>query len=69
MFFEQMHSSWQAALSDARPVLEAIEAKLAEATGEFVPPLPLVMRAFEQPLDEIRVLIVGQDPYPTIFRG
>ena len=66
MFFEQMHSSWQAALPDVRPVLEAIEAKLAETTGEFVPPLPLVMRAFEQPLDEIRVLIVGQDPYPTL---
>ncbi len=24
-----------------------------------------VLRAFTQPLDEVRVLIVGQDPYPT----
>ncbi len=24
-----------------------------------------MLRAFEQPLDDVRVLIVGQDPYPT----
>lgn len=24
-----------------------------------------MLRAFKQPLDEVRVLIVGQDPYPT----
>ena len=60
-----MHPTWQLALADAKPVLEAIEQKLADLSGEFVPPLPLVMRAFEKPLDEIRVLIVGQDPYPT----
>lgn len=66
MFFEQMHPSWQSALVEAKPILEAIEAKLAAQLSEFVPPMPLVMRAFEQPLDEIRVLIVGQDPYPTL---
>jgi uracil-DNA glycosylase len=65
MFFEQMHPSWQAALVDAKPMLESIEAKLSVKTGEFVPAKELVMRAFEQPLDQIRVLIVGQDPYPT----
>lgn len=65
MFFEQMHPSWQLALPEARAILDSIEAKLGQATSEFVPPISLVMRAFEQPLDEIRVLIVGQDPYPT----
>ena len=24
-----------------------------------------MLRAFQQPFDEVRVLIVGQDPYPT----
>ncbi len=36
------------------------------ATGN--PPLPaehLVLRAFTQPLADVRVVIVGQDPYPT----
>ncbi len=65
MFFEQMHPSWQLALPEARAILDSIEAKLGQATSEFVPPISMVMRAFEQPLDEIRVLIVGQDPYPT----
>ena len=60
-----MHPTWQAALADAKPQLEAIEQKLVAHTGEFVPPMTQVMRAFEKPLDEIRVLIVGQDPYPT----
>lgn len=60
-----MHPSWQAALVDAKPMLESIEAKLSVKTGEFVPAKELVMRAFEQPLDQIRVLIVGQDPYQT----
>ena len=60
-----MHPSWQLALVDAKSLLESIEAKLAAHAGDFVPAKHRVMRAFEQPLDEIRVLIVGQDPYPT----
>src|SRR6201989_727829 len=46
------------------------------AMGDFVrpelaggrsslPPGDLVLRAFRQPFDDVRVLIVGQDPYPT----
>jgi uracil-DNA glycosylase len=69
MFFEQMHPTWQEAMPQSRSLLEAIEVKLAarqQDTGiDFLPPKPLVMRAFEKPMDEIRVLIVGQDPYPT----
>ena len=31
----------------------------------YLPAGPNVLRAFTQPLDDVRVLIVGQDPYPT----
>ncbi|WP_323447451.1 uracil-DNA glycosylase [Streptomyces yaizuensis] len=31
----------------------------------YLPAGPHVLRAFQQPFDEVRVLIVGQDPYPT----
>jgi uracil-DNA glycosylase len=31
----------------------------------FLPAGGSVLRAFERPLDDVRVLIVGQDPYPT----
>ena len=60
-----MHPSWQAALADTEPMLAAIEAKLDALGKEYVPAKAHVMRAFEQPLDQVRALIVGQDPYPT----
>jgi uracil-DNA glycosylase len=31
----------------------------------YLPAGPHILRAFERPLSEVRVLIVGQDPYPT----
>ncbi|MEV7728012.1 uracil-DNA glycosylase [Streptomyces sp. NPDC087917] len=31
----------------------------------YLPAGPNILRAFQQPFDEVRVLIVGQDPYPT----
>lgn len=65
MFFEQMHPTWQAALANQRDLLADIEAKIS-TDDAVAPALPLVMRAFEQPLDSVRVLIVGQDPYPTV---
>ncbi len=63
-----VHPSWA-------PVLAPVEARVA-AIGEFLrtevaegrgylPAGPHVLRAFEQPIDAVRVLIVGQDPYPT----
>jgi uracil-DNA glycosylase len=66
MFFEQMHPSWQAAIPESKPILDALEVKLAGRETQFLPPKQLVMRAFEAPLDEIRVVIIGQDPYPTV---
>ncbi|HYK30310.1 MAG TPA: uracil-DNA glycosylase [Streptosporangiaceae bacterium] len=55
--------------------LAPVAGKIAEA-GDFLraeiaagraylPAGDLVLRAFKQPLDEVKVLIVGQDPYPT----
>lgn len=64
MFFEQMHPTWQTALAGQRELLAEIEAKIS-TDAAVAPALPLVMRAFEQSVDSVRVLIVGQDPYPT----
>ncbi|AYY14533.1 uracil-DNA glycosylase [Actinobacteria bacterium YIM 96077] len=55
--------------------LEPVEGQIA-AMGEFLraeiaagrsylPAGENVLRAFHQPFDDVRVLIVGQDPYPT----
>lgn len=38
--------------------------EVAEGRG-YLPPGDAVLKAFTRPLSEVRVLIVGQDPYPT----
>lgn len=35
------------------------------AGRDYLPEGPNVLRAFSRPLDDVKVLIVGQDPYPT----
>ncbi|WP_138275606.1 uracil-DNA glycosylase [Rhodoluna limnophila] len=65
MFFEQMHPSWQQALATSKPLLDELELKVAARESEMVPAMVQVMKAFEMPLNQVRVLIVGQDPYPT----
>jgi len=35
------------------------------AGRRYLPAGDVVLRAFKQPFDDVRVLIVGQDPYPT----
>ena len=40
---------------------------LSESGKRFTPPLKDVFRAFEEcPYDELKVVMVGQDPYPTL---
>jgi uracil DNA glycosylase len=62
MFFEQMHPSWQAAIPDSKSILENLEAKLEARGTHYLPEKHLVMRAFEAPLDNIRVVIIGPLP-------
>jgi uracil-DNA glycosylase len=63
MFFEQMHPSWQQALAGQHDLLDQIESKVS-TDAAAAPAMPMVMRAFEEPVDSVRVLLVGQDPYP-----
>lgn len=60
--------SWVDALAPAEPRFRAAESFLdaEEAAGHTVlPARDLVLRAFRMPLDAVRVVILGQDPYPT----
>jgi uracil-DNA glycosylase len=43
---------------------EFLRAEIA-AGRRYLPAGDAVLRAFKQPFDDVRVLIVGQDPYPT----
>lgn len=65
---ELVHPTWVPALT---PVAETIarmgdflRAEVASGRG-YLPAGPHILRAFTRPFDEVRVLIVGQDPYPT----
>ena|SRR5664279_544016 len=59
---------WAAALEPVAGPIAAmgtfLRAEVA-AGRTYLPAGPLVLRAFERPMPQVRVLIVGQDPYPT----
>lgn len=65
---EIVHPSWAQALAPVGGTLAELGDFLREevAAGRgYLPGGAHVLRAFEQPLDGVRVLVVGQDPYPT----
>ena len=65
---ELVHESWAPALAPLQPQFREIGdfLRAESAAGRtWAPSGANILRAFQQPLDDIRVLIVGQDPYPT----
>ena len=59
---------WADALAPVADRIARLGDWLRQETVEGRPYAPAgarVLRAFEQPLDDVRVIIVGQDPYPT----
>jgi uracil-DNA glycosylase len=65
---ELVDPGWAAALAPVEPQVRAMGEFLRAEIAAGRPYLPAgnhVLRAFAQPMSEVRVLIVGQDPYPT----
>ena len=66
---EIMDPGWAAALepvaTDIAAMGEFLRAEIAAGRG-YLPAGENVLRAFQRPLVEVKVLIVGQDPYPTL---
>lgn len=63
-----MAADWATALVSVEPDLRKVLSFVADeaAAGHLVLPAPSnILRAFRQPLADVRVLVVGQDPYPT----
>ena len=59
---------WAEALAPAQQTITALGERLREeqAAGRgYLPAGEHVLRAFERPMSEVKVLITGQDPYPT----
>jgi uracil-DNA glycosylase len=65
---EIVEAGWAQALAPVESNIAAmgdfLRAEIA-AGRRYLPAGPNVLRAFTQPLADVRVLIVGQDPYPT----
>jgi uracil-DNA glycosylase len=65
---EVVEAGWARALTPVAPRIAAmgdyLRAEVA-AGRRYLPAGRNVLRAFQQPFDDVRVLIVGQDPYPT----
>lgn len=63
-----LEQGWQDALATQTAHFEALRDELTQRRegGEHVlPPAEFILRAFRQPFAEVKVLILGQDPYPT----
>ena len=66
---ELLDPGWASALQPVAPNIAALgdflRGEVADGRG-YLPAGPHVLRAFTRPLADVRVLIVGQDPYPTL---
>jgi uracil-DNA glycosylase len=65
---ELVHPTWVPALEPVADTISAmgefLRAEVAAGRG-YLPAGDRVLRAFSLPMPDVRVLVVGQDPYPT----
>ena len=61
---ELVDPGWATALEPVAPNIAAM-GEFLRSHGPYLPAGENVLRAFTYPFDAVRVLIVGQDPYPT----
>ncbi|HYJ50344.1 MAG TPA: uracil-DNA glycosylase [Microbacterium sp.] len=63
-----MDTGWAEALQPVAPDIAALGERLraeVAAGRRYLPAGNQVLRAFQRPLSDVKILIVGQDPYPT----
>ena len=60
MLFDLLPKQWQEALPSSKHLLGNID-----LTHPYIPERNRIFAAFEQPISEIKICIVGQDPYPN----
>ena len=66
--FETIPEAWQPYLDSHREAINSIGDQLrglADSGNRILPDRKLVFRALEVPPSEVKVLLIGQDPYPN----
>ena len=61
--FDQLHPQWQVELARHKDLIDTIDSHIANTA--VAPDYKLIFRALSRPIDSTRVVIFGQDPYPT----
>ena len=61
--FDQLHPEWQSELEVHKSLIDEIDAFIQGQ--EITPSRELIFRALNNPITSTRVVIFGQDPYPT----
>ena len=61
--FQSVHPSWF-------PILEPLQDEVIStfdlvSKGQFIPSIDRILAPLSTPIDEVKVVIVGQDPYPN----
>lgn len=59
-----VHPSWQEPLASVEDRIHAM-GDFLRAQPAYLPAGKDILRAFQDPFEDVRVLILGQDPYPT----
>lgn len=62
--FNQLHPEWQEALLSQRSEIDRIDSFLRNR--DIAPRFDLIFRALRHRISHTRVVIIGQDPYPTM---
>ena len=61
--FDQLHPQWQVELARHKNLIDTIDSHIANIA--VAPDYKVIFRALSRPIDSTRVVIFGQDPYPT----
>lgn len=61
--FEPIHPSWNSVLEPLAGAIVTTFEKIA--SGDYIPSIDRIFAPLSNPLDEVKVVIVGQDPYPN----
>ncbi len=61
--FDQLHPEWQSELAQHKELIESIDRFIRDR--EIAPSFDLIFRALSNSIASTKVVIFGQDPYPT----